>query len=160
MTAPIIPDDTPFDEIAEPYDLELDVQRALNDAFARARTSGKRVLVKLGGAWCPDCRVLAGMMAIPAVHAFLAEHFEIVTASIGRYDVNQDVVARLGFADGLPGAPTVLVMTADGAVANRASADHWRTARQQKPQHVIDYFDALTDVEANPSDRVAVTHED
>lgn len=159
MTAPIIPADTPFDEIAAPYDLELDVQRALTEAFARAKTSSKRVLVKLGGAWCPDCRVLAGMMAIPAVLAFLDEHFEIVTASIGRYDINQDVVARLGFADGLPGAPTVLVMAADGAVVNRVSADHWRTARQQKPQHVVDYFDALTDLAPNPSDRVAVTEE-
>ncbi len=155
MSAPQISADIAFDEIAEPYDPDLDVQAALDAAFSRAQVRGTRVLVKLGGAWCPDCRIMAGMMAIPAVRDFLADRFEIVTASIGRYDVNQDVVARLGFANGLPGAPTVLVMTAAGEVVNRASADRWRTARQQTPQDVVDVFARLSVADPDPNDRVA-----
>ncbi len=156
MSAPTNLADVSFEEVAHPYDHDLDAQAALNDAFARAKASGKRVLVKLGGEWCPDCRILAGMMDIPAVHSFLSVNFEIVVASIGRYDVNQDLVERLGFAAGLPGAPTVLVMTATGQVINRDTCDHWRTAREQTPQDVVDYFDALIAAIPDASDTVAI----
>jgi len=159
MTAPTLPADTAFEETAHPYDHDLNAQAALDAAFARAADSGKRVLVKLGGEWCPDCRILAGMMAIPAIRDFLDGGFETVTASIGRYDVNQDLVARLGFTDGLEGAPTVLVITPAGAAVNRATSAHWRTARSQPPQAVVDYFDALITAPADPADRVPLTHE-
>jgi thiol-disulfide isomerase/thioredoxin len=159
MTAPTLPADTPFEEIAHPYDHDLNAQAALDAAFARAANSGKRVLVKLGGDWCPDCRILAGMMAIPAIEAFLDGAFETMTASIGRYDVNQELVARLGFEDGLEGAPTVLVITPAGEVVNRATSAHWRTARSQPPQAVVDYFNALITAPADPGDRVALTQE-
>ena len=160
MTAPIIPNDTPFEGVAEPYDDALDAQAALNAAFARAAASGRRVLVKLGGAWCPDCRVLAGMMAIPAIQDFLEAHFEVLSVSIGRYDVNQDLVTRLGFADGLEGAPTVLVITADGQVVNRPTSAFWRSARDQAPQMVIDYFEPLLTAPPDASDEVSVSYED
>lgn len=159
MTALTLPSDTAFEEIADPYDDALDAQAALDQAFARAKASGKRVLITLGGAWCPDCRVLAGMMAIPAIDAFLDEHFERLSASIGRYDVNQDLVARLGFEDGLEGAPTVLVISADGAVVNRASSAFWRTARDQAPQALVDYFEPLINAAPDSEDRIPPQHE-
>lgn len=159
MTVPTIPEDTPFEEIAHPYDPDLDAQAALDATFARAKASGKRLLVKLGGQWCPDCRILAGMMAMPAIKDFLDGAFETVTASIGRYDVNQDLVARLGFEDGLEGAPTVLVITPEGEVVNRATSAHWRTARSQPPQAVVEYFSALITAPADPQDRVPLTQE-
>ncbi len=154
MTTPSDLAGTAFEEIEHPYDHDLDVQAALDEAFKRAAISGKRVLVKLGGAWCPDCRVLAGMMAIPPIEAYLGDSFEIVVGSIGRYDINQDVVARLGFTEGLPGAPTVLVITAAGEVVNRATCDHWRTARDQTPQDLVDYLEPLRSAGADVRDRV------
>ena len=158
MTFLTLSADTVFEAIAAPYDKALDAQAALDAAFARAGGSGKRVLVKLGGAWCPDCRVLAGMMTIPAIKAFLDANFEALSASIGRYNVNQDLVARLGFAEGLEGVPTVLVLTADGEVVNRASSAFWRTARDQPPQALADYLEPLITAASDPKDRVPLQH--
>jgi thiol-disulfide isomerase/thioredoxin len=160
MSAPTLPDDIDIEEIAAPYDEALDLHAALDQAFEHAKSGGKRVLVKLGGAWCPDCRIMAGMMAIPAVEAFLHTHYEIVTGSIGRYDRNSDVVERLGFSNGLPGAPTLLVITPAGEVVNRDTADRWRTAREQSPQDVVDYFADMHTRQADAADRVAIHQED
>ncbi len=158
MTSLTLPADTAFSEIANPYDDALNAQAALDAAFACALEGGRRVLITLGGAWCPDCRVLAGMMAIPAINSLLDAHFETLSISIGRYDVNQDLVARLGFENGLEGSPTVLVITADGLVVNRASSAFWRTARDLGPQAVVDYFEPLITAAPDAADRVPVQH--
>ena len=154
MTSPTLSADAAYAEIANPYEDGLDAQAALDAAFHRSAQTGKRVLIKLGGAWCPDCRILAGMMAIPAIKTFLDAHFEVLAVSIGRYDLNQDLVARLGFAEGLEGAPTVLSVTPQGEVVNRATAASWRTARSQTPQAVINAFSGLVTARADPDDRV------
>ena len=140
MTAPNVPTDVAFDEIAEPYDRDLNVAAALDAAFERARRGRTRVLAKFGGAWCPDCRVLAGMMTIPVIASFLDRRFEVVPIHIGRYDANMDVPARFGLSAGLEGAPAVVIATADGTVTNPERIHHWRTARARTPQELADYL--------------------
>lgn len=155
MSAPTDLSNAAFEEIPHPYDHDLDVRTALNEAFERAKEDARRVLVIVGGEWCPDCRVLAGMLQIDDVQSFVRPAFEIVEFSIGRYDVNQDAVARLGFADGAPGAPIVLVITPEGGVVNRATCDLWRTAREKTPQDLVDYLEPLVTQPAPPSDTIA-----
>ena len=46
----------------KPYDEGADADAAVAAAFARARAAHKRVLIDLGGNWCPDCLVLANLM--------------------------------------------------------------------------------------------------
>ena len=142
MSPVSVPADAPFAEIAEPYDRDLDVHAALDAAFERARRGGTRVLAKFGGAWCPDCRILAGMMAIPAIAAFLDRRYEVVPIHIGRYDANMDAPARFGLAEGLEGAPAVVIARADGTVVNAQRIHHWRTARERTPQELADYLAA------------------
>lgn len=122
-----------------PYDAGLDAHAAVDAAFERARADGKRVLVNFGGNWCPDCRILSGMMEIPAFAAFLDAHYEVVKIDVGRYDRNMDVAARFGFA-GLDGVPTIAVADADGRIVNTGAAAEWRTARERDPQEALDYF--------------------
>ena len=51
--------------VSKPYDPSADANAALDGALARARTSGKRVLIDLGGNWCPDCIILSNVMSSP-----------------------------------------------------------------------------------------------
>ena len=141
-------------ETAAPYDEALDVPAALDAAFARAEETGKRVLVVMGGAWCPDCRVLDAMMAAPAVAPVLEMGFETVKFSIGRYDRNLDSVTRLGAAP-LSGAPAVLAFTADGAAVSRGEMYAWRTARTRKPSELAIALDALSRAAPDLTDTVA-----
>lgn len=142
-------------ETAEPYDEDLDAGAALDAAFARAAAGGRRVLVVMGGAWCPDCRVLDAMMDSSAAAPVIAERFETVKISVGRYDKNLDTVARLGAAP-LTGAPAVLVFTADGQAVAREEIYAWRTARSRKPSELALALDALSRAQPDANDTVAV----
>jgi len=152
---PQIPEGSVVTAPAEPYDVNADARAALDAAFARAAENDKRVLVKFGGNWCPDCRILAGMMELPVFADMLEEHYEVVAIDVGRYDRNQDLVERLGFSEGLEGVPTVMIVTADGAVVNAGAATEWRTARERDPQEALDYFHRYA-VEPAASDAVIV----
>lgn len=69
-----------------PYDENADTDRAVDAALARAAHSHKLVLIDLGGNWCADCRILAGVMELPEVHAFVDAHYEVVTVDVGRFN--------------------------------------------------------------------------
>jgi len=91
-----------------PYAENSDAKAAVAQAFARAKASGKRVLIDFGGNWCPDCRILAGVMDLPEVKSYLAGHYEVVTVDVGMFDKNLDVVRRFGI-EKLKGVPTVVI---------------------------------------------------
>src|ERR1700678_2169735 len=57
-----------------PYDEAANADGAVDAALARARHSHKLVLIDLGGNWCADCRILAGVMELPEMRSFLDAH--------------------------------------------------------------------------------------
>lgn len=140
---------------AGPYEEDLDVPAALDAAFARAAAADRRVLVVMGGAWCPDCRVLDAMMRAAAVAPVLAERYETVKFSVGRYDRNLDSVERLGAAP-LKGAPAVLVFTAQGEAVERGEMYAWRTARTRRASELSLALDALSRAAPDPADTIPV----
>ncbi|HET8611531.1 MAG TPA: thioredoxin family protein [Sphingomonas sp.] len=92
-----------------PYDASADAGKAVAQARARARREHKKLLIDLGGNWCPDCRMLMGVMELPSLRAFLDRHFVIVTVDIGRFDRNGDIAAHYGIRK-LEGVPAILVV--------------------------------------------------
>ena len=46
-------------------------------AIARAKANGKHVLLDFGGNWCPDCRVLGGVLELEEVKPAVAKTFEV-----------------------------------------------------------------------------------
>ena len=155
---PQIPEDAEVDAPDAPYDERADAVAAVDAAFDRAQSSGKRVAVIFGANWCPDCRILSGMMQLPTFEAFLDAHYELVKVDVGRYDRNQDLVQRFGFSQGLEGVPTVVITTAEGAVVNAGTAAEWRTARERDPQEALDYFHRFAfERPAGDARRVAVS---
>lgn len=137
MSGPVVPADASFEEIAEPYDVDLDGSAAVEAALAQARQDAKRVWLTLGASWCPDCRILAGMMQIAPLEAFIQSHFETVSVYIGRYDANMDVPARFGLTEGehggLVGVPAILILSEQGEVLNADTVYDWRPARSLSP---------------------------
>jgi thiol-disulfide isomerase/thioredoxin len=123
-----------------PYDLTVDANAAVDAAFARARKSHKRVLIDLGGNWCGDCRILAGVMDLPQMHRFLTAHFEIVEVNVGRFDTNLQIPARFGLTKRLVGVPTVLIATPDGKLVNGGDVFALADARHMEPQAVADWL--------------------
>ena len=92
-----------------PYDTAADATRQVARARALAKAQGKKLLIDLGGNWCLDCRVLAGIMDLPEVAAFVRKHYVVVTVDIGRMDKNLAIPGHYGIKK-LEGVPAILVV--------------------------------------------------
>lgn len=120
-----------------PYDEKADAKAQIDAAFARARQSGKRVLIDFGGNWCPDCRILAGVMTLPSVAGFVSDHFEVVTVDIGRLDHNVDVAQAHG-ASKIWGVPWLVIAEPDGQVVS--SSPDVTDEKHTTPQAMVDWL--------------------
>jgi len=122
-----------------PYDERASGDKTVGDAFARAKVSHKRVLIDMGGNWCADCRILAGVMALPEMKRFLGQHYEIAMVDVGRFDKNLQIPARFGVKK-LVGVPTVVVAEASGKTLNVANSADLAEAREMSPQKIADWL--------------------
>ena len=142
---------TAFEADPQPYDPNLDAMAAIDAALSKARAENKRVLISMGGNWCPDCRVLSGMMEVPGLADMIERRFEVVKVDVGRplatetgdafagYERNAEVAARFG-AEGFEGVPTLLVLTPSGELLNADEPSIFRNARDRDPQDLADYL--------------------
>jgi thiol-disulfide isomerase/thioredoxin len=123
-----------------PYDEQADADRQVAAAKARAKASGKLLLVDLGGNWCPDCRVLAGVIALPEVRRFVAAHYEVAMVDVGRFDRNGQIAAHWG-VNKLAGVPAVLVVDPKtDRLVNRGKLFALADARAMTPQALADWL--------------------
>jgi thiol-disulfide isomerase/thioredoxin len=123
-----------------PYDPDANATASVDAAFAHAKKNGKRVLIDLGGNWCPDCIVLANLMQLPELKPFLAAHFEIVSVDVGRFDKNLQIPARFGITQRLEGVPSVIVAEPDGKLVNPGRIAALADARHMTPQAIADWL--------------------
>ena len=123
-----------------PYDTAANAHAQLGSAIEQAKREHRLLLIDLGGNWCPDCRVLAGVMALPEVKAFLDAHYVVLNVDIGHYDKNQDIAARFG-ASGEKAVPVVLVVDpVSGRLVNAGHTLALADARRMTPQALADWL--------------------
>ena len=125
---------------ADPYDVQADPDADIRAAAARARRSGKRLLIDMGGNWCPDCLVLKAIIDHPAAKAFIQRHYEVVLVDVGRFDKNMHIPARYGVT--LKAVPCVVVVDRSGKVVNRGQELVLGSAASMSPQAVVDQLAA------------------
>ena len=122
-----------------PYDTTADGTAQVAAGLARAKAHHKLLLVDLGGNWCPDCRVLAAVMALPTVKAFVDQHYEVVMIDIGRRDKNLGIAERY-HAD-IKGVPAVLIVDPrTDALKNSGHYGALSDARSMTPQALADWL--------------------
>lgn len=128
--------------VRAPYDTNADADAEVAAAFARARTNHKRVLIDMGGNWCGDCVVLANLMQLPEMKAFMASHFEIVSVDIGRYDKNLQIPGRFSAVDQLKkgGVPSLIIAEPDGTFVNSMDMSALEDARHMTAQSIADWL--------------------
>jgi thiol:disulfide interchange protein len=123
-----------------PYDETANASAVVDAAFAKARAEHKRVLIDLGGNWCPDCRILAGMMELPEMRSFLEAHYVLVSVDVGRFNKNLQVPAKFGITQRLEGVPSVLVADPDGKLLDAGHVAALADARSMTPQGIADWL--------------------
>jgi thiol:disulfide interchange protein len=123
-----------------PFDENADANAAVAHAFARAKAEHKRVLIDLGGNWCADCRILAGVMELSEMQRFLDAHYVVVSVDVGRFNRNLQIPARFGITERLEGVPSVLIVDADGKLIDAGHIGALADARSMTPQAIADWF--------------------
>ncbi|MBB4617643.1 thiol-disulfide isomerase/thioredoxin [Sphingomonas abaci] len=133
-----------FERLPQPLPLPYhagSAKAAVAEARARALKSRKRLLIDLGGNWCLDCRLLAGVMELPRMRPFVAKHFEVVTVDVGRFDQNLDIPAHYGIKDRLKGVPAVLIVDPrTDKLLNAGRETALADARSLTPQALADWL--------------------
>ncbi|AOX21186.1 thiol reductase thioredoxin [Kozakia baliensis] len=132
----------PATQIAPAKDVYPDVSLAskqVQEAFATAAASHRKVLLDFGGNWCPDCRMLAGVFNQPEVAQWLESQFVIVPVNVGRINQNLDLAQRYGVT--IHEVPTVLIITAGGKLLNADGTHTLGNARAMSAQAVLDLLD-------------------
>ncbi len=121
------------------YDAHRDGRRDVAQALVRAGKSGKPLLVDLGANWCPGCRVLAGVLALPEMRPWLSGHFEFVQVDIGRFDRNMDIASYFG-VKAMSAVPAILVV--DGKTRKLVNKDAVFGIGdiEQKPQVIANWL--------------------
>ncbi|WP_018980994.1 thioredoxin family protein [Saccharibacter floricola] len=108
----------------------------VREAFMTARKTHRRVLLDFGANWCPDCRILAGIMASPDVSFWLEKNFVIVPINVERLTANMDIAHHYNV--NITAIPTVLMLTSDGRLLNKDGTLSLGNARRMSPQAVVD----------------------
>jgi thiol:disulfide interchange protein len=137
---------------ARPYNVSDTASAEVDAALARARQSGKRVLLVMGANWCGDSRVLAGWLATDRFVDLIERQYELVYVDIGMPGPdrpNVEIARRFGVA-ALPGSPNVLVLTRDGALVNPTTATTWRNAGSRTADAIYDELATLADLPVAP----------
>jgi thiol-disulfide isomerase/thioredoxin len=122
-----------------PYDEAADADAAVAAGLAKAKATHRLLLIDLGGNWCPDCRLLAGLMRQPDLARFVADHYVVVTVDVGRMNKNLQVPARFGI-DKVSGVPSLLVVDRQGRLLDRDHVFALSDARHMSPQALADWL--------------------
>jgi thiol:disulfide interchange protein len=123
-----------------PFDENANADAAVDAAFAMAKATHRRVMLDLGGNWCADCRILAGIMELPAMRRFLDAHYVVIMVDMGRFNRNLQVPARFGITNRLEGVPAVLIADPGGTLLNRDHIFALADARSMTPQAIADWL--------------------
>ncbi|MEE9347066.1 MAG: thioredoxin family protein [Robiginitomaculum sp.] len=126
-----------------PYDETANARADIDAAMASARNNGTRLLLVMGANWCHDSRGLAARFERPKFVSLIEEHYELVYIDVGEKDRNIDIAQSYGI-DGIVGTPTILVVTADGVLLNKATAPTWRNAASRTEAETLNYFTAYS----------------
>ena len=122
-----------------PYDEKIIDSSELDKFINQSINNDKQPVVIFGGNWCPDCRILAGTLAMPTIKKFLQQYYRIIHIDIGRYDKNMELMNHLNI-EPKKGVPRVVILDFKKNIVNSSTSSEWTTARDRKEQEIYDYF--------------------
>ena len=116
----------------------LDAQ-FLKKFIINATQESKQPIIIFGANWCPDARLLEAVLQLPSIQNFLNPKCAILNVDVGDYEINTGLFKFFN-PKIETGIPRVFILDINGETINIDSNDRMRTARQQTPQEIFDYF--------------------
>jgi thiol-disulfide isomerase/thioredoxin len=129
---PAVPDPEPYLGLKASI---LDIQEFIQKTIE----SNKQPIVIFGANWCPDARLLEGVIQLPTVKNFLEKNANILNIDVGNYEMNTELFS---FFDKniQEGIPRIFIMDTKGEVLNLHVNDTMRKARELTTQDIFNYL--------------------
>ena len=101
--------------------------------------SNKQPIVIFGANWCPDARLLEGVIQMPPVKNFLEKNVNVLNIDVGNYEMNTELFSF--FDENIEeGIPRVFIMDRKGKTLNLHVNDTMRKARDLTTQDIFNYL--------------------
>ena len=123
----------------EPYSNDVIDLKELKKFIQSSIDLNKQPIIIFGANWCPDARLLEATLQLPSVRQFLDTKCNILNIDVGNYEVNTELFKYFD-PEIEAGIPRVFILDLNGNPLNMNSNDKMRTARQQSPQEIFNYF--------------------
>ena len=123
----------------EPYSGVLITENELKKFIEVTIHEDKHPIVIFGANWCPDAKLLEGVIQLPTVKTFLENRSKILHIDVGDYEMNTELFNLFdqSIQDGIP---RVFIMNRMGENINLHANDVMRKARDLSTQDIFDYF--------------------
>jgi thiol-disulfide isomerase/thioredoxin len=110
------------------------------EAFIKnSTTETKLPIVIFGANWCPDCRILAGLIQSAQLLKSIRENFNFLLIDVKNYEVNMNTLKQLD-SGASTGIPRVFVFNNSGKLVNKNENDLFRTVRTMHENALVDYL--------------------
>jgi len=131
--------DCPSSPYPEPYSGAMVAQEELEEFIEKTLGQNKQPIIIFGANWCPDARLLEGVMRLPSVKSFLERNANILNIDVGNYEINTALFKMFdkNIQDGIP---RVFIMNKMGQNINLHVNETMRKARELSIQDIFNYF--------------------
>lgn len=112
-----------------------EIEEFIKDSTIEAKQS----IVIFGANWCPDCRILAGLIQSAQQLKSIKENFKFLLIDVKNYEINMNILEQLD-PDANSGIPRVFVFSTSGKLVNKNENDLFRTIRTMHENALVDYL--------------------
>ena len=123
----------------EPYSGLLVTDDELKEFIKISTDQNKQSIIIFGANWCPDARLLEGVLRLPTVKDFLKSNVNILNIDVGNYEINTNLFSYFD-SEIEDGIPRVFIMDAKGKNINIHKNEVMRKAREFSTQEIFNYF--------------------
>jgi thiol:disulfide interchange protein len=121
----------------------LDARMAIDEGQARARASGKMLMVAFGANWCPDCLTLHRNLLDAETHDYLEKHFELVTVDVG--DAKKTAAVHRDLGIDVAVIPLAVFYSPDGQLVGDTRAGELKPSRHFSSRDIRDFLREVVD---------------
>ncbi len=122
------------------YNPDLDGMEQIDKAIEAASTSGKHVLVQVGGNWCPWCiKFDRYVKADQELKDFVKKNYVVIHLNVSPDNKNDKSIARLGYP-GRFGYPVFIILDGKGKRVHTQDSGILEEEKSYNRKNVMGFF--------------------
>ena len=105
------------------FDPAANAHRDIKDAVVLAKKSNKRIILDVGGEWCPWCHRLDSLFMLNKdINDYLNEHYILVKVNVSKENKNEAVLSKYPKIEGYP---HVFLLNKKGKLIHSQNTGEW-----------------------------------